>query len=334
MKRSKVVRAAGITGIGRAIPDKVLTNADLEKMVDTSDEWIVTRTGIRERRIAEENIASSDLGLEAARKALENAGVEPEEIDLIIVATITPDMAFPATASLIQDKLGATRAGAFDLSAGCSGFVYALDMAASRVMAGIDDTVLVVGVDVLSKIVDFTDRSTCILFGDGAGAVVVQPVEEGYGVLASYLGSDGSMGHTLLVPAGGSRKPASEETVRNREHYICMSGQEVFKFAVRIMADASLEVLHRADLQPEDIDLFIPHQANIRIIQAAAKRLALPPEKVFVNVDRYGNTSAASIPIALDEALEQGLVKRGDNLVLVGFGAGLSWASVVLKWSK
>lgn len=334
MNRLKELRAAGITGTGRAIPEKILTNADLEKMVDTSDEWIRTRTGIRERRIAEGNIASSDLGLEAARKAIEDAGISPSEIDLIIVATITPDMAFPATACIIQDKLGAVNAAAFDLSAGCSGFVYALDMAASRVMAGLDNTVLVVGTDTLSKITDFTDRSTCVLFGDGAGAAVVQPVEDGYGILASYLGADGSMGHTLSLPAGGSRKPATEDTVRMREHFICMSGNEVFKFAVRIMAEASLEVLRRANLEPDDIDLFIPHQANIRIIDAAAKRLDLPKEKIFVNVDRYGNTSAASVPIALDEAVEEGLVKRGDNLVLVGFGAGLTWASVALKWSK
>lgn len=334
MNRLKELRAAGITGTGRAIPEKILTNADLEKMVDTSDEWIRTRTGIRERRIAEGNIASSDLGLEAARKAIEDAGISPSEIDLIIVATITPDMAFPATACIIQDKLGAVNAAAFDLSAGCSGFVYALDMAASRVMAGLDNTVLVVGTDTLSKITDFTDRSTCVLFGDGAGAAVVQPVEDGYGILASYLGADGSMGHTLYLPAGGSRKPATEDTVRMREHFICMSGNEVFKFAVRIMAEASLEVLRRANLEPDDIDLFIPHQANIRIIDAAAKRLDLPKEKIFVNVDRYGNTSAASVPIALDEAVEEGLVKRGDNLVLVGFGAGLTWASVALKWSK
>lgn len=330
----KQLQPAGITGTGRAIPEKVLTNADLEKMVDTSDEWIRTRTGIRERRIAEAHVASSDLGSEAARKAIEDAGVTAKDVDLIIVATITPDMAFPATACIIQDKIGAVNAAAFDLSAGCSGFVYALDMAVNSVMTGKVRTVLVIGVDTLSKITDFTDRSTCVLFGDGAGAAVVQPVEENYGVLATYLGSDGSMGHTLYMPAGGSRRPASEETVANREHYICMSGNEVFKFAVRIMSEASLEVLRRAELQPEDIDLFIPHQANIRIIDAAARRLQLSKDRVFVNVDKYGNTSAASVPIALDEAKEAGLIKKGDRIVLVGFGAGLTWASAVMRWSR
>ncbi len=333
VNKVKQLRAAGITGTGRGIPEKVLTNADLEQMVDTSDEWILSRTGIAERRIAEASQASSDLGAMAGRKALADAGVTPEEVDLVIVATITPDMAFPATACIIQDKLGLVNAAAFDLSAGCSGFVYALDMATSAVATGKNQTVLVIGVDTLSKITDFTDRSTCVLFGDGAGAAVVQPVEEDYGVLATYLGSDGSMGHTLFLPAGGSRKPSSEETVAARQHYICMSGNEVFKFAVRIMGEASVEVLRRAELQSEDIDLFIPHQANTRIIDAAARRLGLTRDKVFVNVQNYGNTSAASIPIALDEAKEAGLFKRGDRIVLVGFGAGLTWASAVMRWA-
>ena len=325
---------AGITGTGRAIPEKVLTNADLERMVDTSDEWIRTRTGIVERRIAEAHIASSDLGAEAGRKALEDVGVKPEDVDLVIVGTITPDMAFPATACIIQDKLGLTNAAAFDLSAGCSGFVYALDVAASFVTAGKYRTVLVIGADTLSKIIDFTDRSTCVLFGDGAGAAVVQPVEEDYGILATYLGSDGSGGHTLYLPAGGSRMPASEETIRNRQHFICMSGNEVFKFAVRIMGEASSQVLQRAGLSADDVDLFIPHQANTRIIDGAARRLGLDSKRVFVNVDRYGNTSAASIPIALDEAKEAGLINKGDLIVLVGFGAGLTWASAVMRWAR
>jgi len=323
---------AGIVGIGSAVPEKVLTNSDLERIVDTTDEWILERTGISERRICDEDTAASDLSLRAAVAALAESGVPAKELDLVIVATITGDMPFPATASLIQDRLGATKAAAFDLQAGCSGFIYALSVADGLIRAGTYQNILVIGVDILSKITDWTDRTTCVLFGDGAGAAVVAPVNDGSGILSFALGSDGSGADLLKIEAGGSRLPTSEETVRNRQHYIRMSGREVFKFAVRIMGDASLEALEKAGLKPENVDMFVPHQANIRIIEAAARRLELPQEKVFVNVQKYGNTSAASIPIALDEATKQGSIKKGDTVVAVGFGAGLTWGAIVFKW--
>lgn len=313
------------------MPEKVLTNFDLEKMVETSDEWISTRTGIKERRIADPSKATSDYAAGAARLALDRAGVAPDELDLIIVATVTPDMFFPSTACLVQQAIGASRAAAFDLSAGCSGFVYALDMAARGIEAGAYRKVLVIGADLLSRVTDFTDRSTCVLFGDGAGAVVVGAVDEG-GVLSTYLGADGSGGEKLCIPAGGSRLPAGSAEDR-RQHYIQMAGNDVFKFAVRIMPEAALEAMRRAGVAADEVDLFIPHQANVRIIDAAAKRLGIDSEKVFVNVDRYGNTSAASIPIALDEAVEIGRVRAGDILVLVGFGAGLTWGAATLQWN-
>lgn len=329
----KELRPVGVVGTGRYTPQRVLTNADLEKMVETSDEWIRTRTGIRERRIAAPEEAASDLALQAARRALEAADVPPEAVDLIIVATVTPDTLFPATSNLLQDRLGAKRAGAFDLLAGCTGMIYALEMAASQVAAGACDTVLVVGAEVLSRVTDWSDRSTCVLFGDGAGAFVVRPVEPGYGILGTILGSDGSGGEKLILPAGGSRRPASHETVEQGLHYLKMCGNEVFKFAVRVMGDAAFQVMERSGLAPDDIDFFVPHQANIRIIEAAARRLELPREKVVVNVDRYGNTSSASIPIAVDEAVRSGRVKKGDVGLLVGFGAGLTWGAVALRWA-
>jgi len=314
------------------VPDRVLTNADLEKMVDTSDEWITTRTGIRERRIADENTATSDLAISAAAAAMKDAGVQAKDIDLVIVGTVTPDMSFPATACFVQAELGLWDAATFDLSAGCSGFVYGLDMAANVVATGAYDRVLVIGADCLSKITDFTDRSTCVLFGDGAGAAIVEPVAEGFGFLGSTLGSDGSGTDKLYMKAGGSRCPASESTVKNREHYIRMAGNEVFKFAVNIMAEASRRVLSKAGMSADDVNWFIPHQANTRIIDAACRKLGIPAERVFVNVDRYGNTSAASIAIALAELRQQEDIRRGDNLLLVGFGAGLTWAATLVKW--
>jgi len=324
----------GITGIGSALPDKVITNDDLSKMVDTSDEWIRTRTGIRERRIVEDDIATSDLCTEAAIKALEDAKVDPKDIDLIIVATVTPDMAFPSTACIVQKNLGATNAAAFDMSVGCSGFLYGLATGTNFIKAGAYKKVLVIGAEVLSKIMDWEDRSTCVLFGDGAGACVLERCEEGLGILSYNLGADGENGHFLTQPAGGSRMPSSIETVEKRLHYIHMDGREVFKFAVRVMEKASIEALKEVDMELEDIDFLIPHQANIRIINSAAKRLKVPKDRVYVNLDRYGNMSSASIPIALEEAYREGLINKGDNILMVAFGAGLTWASVILKWAK
>lgn len=321
----------GISGLGISIPEKVLTNRDLEKMIETTDEWIRTRTGIVERRIVEEGQTTLDLCIEAAGNALVSAGVQPEDLDLIIVATVTPDMIFPATACLLQDRLGANKAAAFDLEAGCSGFVYALVTGAQFISTGAYKKVLVVGAETLSKITDWEDRNTCVLFGDGAGACVLEPVEKG-GILGFDLGSDGAGGKFLDLPAGGSRLPASEDTVAQRLHYIRMDGNQVFKFAVKAMGKAALKALEMAGLSNEDIDLFIPHQANKRIIDAAGRKLGLPEEKVYMNLERYGNTSGASIPLALYEALNEGKVKKGDIIVLSGFGAGLSWAAAVLEW--
>lgn len=320
-----------VLGTGSSVPEKVLTNFDLERMVDTSDEWITTRTGIKERRIATPSETTSKLALEAAWRALEAAQVAPEEIDCIIVGTVTPDMLFPSTACLLQHALGAKRAFAFDLEAGCTGFVYALAVAEKYLLAEGKGKALVVGAETLSKIVDWQDRATCVLFGDGAGAAVVG-LGDRPGILATYLGADGSGAHLLELPAGCSRMPASFETVEKRLHYIKMNGNEVFKFAVRIVEEASLEVLKRAQKSVDDVKLFIPHQANIRIIQSAAKRLGIPEERVFVNVERYGNTSSASIPIALDEASRSGRIKEGDIVLLVGFGAGLTWGAALIQW--
>jgi 3-oxoacyl-[acyl-carrier-protein] synthase-3 len=326
--------SVGITGLGAWVPEQVITNQDLMQTIETSDEWIVTRTGISERRKAAEHEASSDLGLRAARAALADAGIRAEELDLILVATITPDMLFPATACLIQQELGATKAAAFDLSAACSGFIYGLAVGGQFVATGMYRKVLVVAAETMSKVVNWQDRNTCILFGDGAGAVVLQPVEEGFGLLSFDLGSDGTGADLLKLPAGGSRKPTTLETVQNGEHYLTMNGNEVFKFAVKIMGDTALKSLEKAGLSTAEIDYFVPHQANTRIIEAAVKRLGLSNEKVYVNLDKYGNMSSASVPVALAEAVRKGLLKKGDLLVLVGFGAGLTWGSCVLKWSK
>ncbi|MBA4547481.1 ketoacyl-ACP synthase III [Thermoactinomyces intermedius] len=327
------MRSVGILGTGSYLPEKVLTNADLEKMVDTNDEWIVSRTGIRERRIAALDEASSDLSVKAAEKALKKAGIRAEELDMIIVTTVTPDMNFPATACLVQDRLGAKKAATFDLSAACTGFIYGISTGAQFIATGVYKYVLVIGVECLSRIVDWTDRNTCVLFGDGAGAAVLGPVEEGYGFLSFELGGDGSGGNLLNLPAGGSRLPASEKTIQERLHYVHMSGREVFKFAVRVMGNATEEALAKAGLSKEDIDFLVPHQANIRIIDSAVKRLGLTEDKVVVNLDRYGNMSSASIPVALDEAVERGQIKKGDTMVLCGFGGGLTWGATVLKWA-
>ncbi|MGB9662782.1 MAG: beta-ketoacyl-ACP synthase III [Moorellaceae bacterium] len=326
------VRQVGIIGTGSCLPERILTNFDLEKIVDTSDEWIRTRTGIRERRIAGEDTAASDLSLRAAERALASAGVSAEELDLIIVATVTPDNLFPATACWVQARLGAQRAAALDISAGCTGFLYALGVGQQFVASGTYEKVLVIGVDVLSKIINWQDRNTCVLFGDGAGAVLLAPAPAGEGILSLYLGADGTGGPLLIMPAGGSRLPASLETVNRKLHSIQMQGSEVFKFAVRILGEASLAALEKAGLSKEEVDLLIPHQANMRIIEAALKRLGLPPEKVYVNLDRYGNMSSASVPVALDEACREGRLKKGDKVLMVSFGAGLTWGAAVVKW--
>lgn len=324
--------SVGVLGTGKYVPEKVLTNFDLEKMVDTSNDWIITRTGIRERRISSPEEASSDLAYHASVEALKNAGLTADDIDLIIVATITPDMAFPSTACVLQEKLGAKRAAAFDLSAACSGFIYGLANAVSMIAAGLYKHVLVVGAECLSKITDYTDRNTCILFGDGAGAVVLGQVPEGRGFRSFVLGADGSGGELLNLAGGGSRCPASPESIAEKKHYIYMAGKEVFKFAVRIMGSAALEALDKAGLTKDDVDLFVPHQANIRIIHSALEKLNLPEDKCMINLDKYGNASAASIPIALAEAAEEGRMQEGDCLVLVGFGGGLTWGASVLIW--
>jgi 3-oxoacyl-[acyl-carrier-protein] synthase-3 len=331
---TKHVRSVGIAGLGMYVPARVMTNHDLERLVDTSDDWIVTRTGIRERRIAAEDQATSDLALPAAREALEVAGVRADsDLDLIIVATCTGDMAsFPATASLLQEQLGARRAAAFDVAAVCSGFVYALEVGAQFVATGAYENVLVVGAETMSKVLDWSDRTTCILFGDGAGAAVLRACADGEGILGSVLGSDGSGACLLNVPAGGSRLPLTPALIEQKQQYVMMKGAEVFRFAVEIMGEAAVQALDKAGLTPADVDLFIPHQANIRIIDAAARRLNLPREKVFVNVDRYGNTSAASVPMALYEAWRENRIRRGSVVVTVGFGAGLTWGANVIRW--
>ncbi len=329
-----MTRAVGILGMGHYVPEKILTNFDLEKMVETSDQWITERTGIKQRHIAAPEEATSDLCYNAAMIALKDAGVAPEEIDLVIVATASPDHVFPSTACLVQDRIGAKNAAAFDLAAGCSGFVYSLGVASQMIATGLYKHALIIGAETLSRIMNWTDRNTCVLFGDGAGAAVLGPVEEGYGVLGIDMGADGSGSKYLIQPAGGSRNPASPETVEANDHTIHMNGPEVFKFAIQIMGKTAKRALAKANMKAEDLDMLFPHQANLRIISSAAKRLKMPMEKVWVNVDKYANTSAASIPIALCEAQAAGALKKGDNILLDGFGAGLTWASIVLKWSK
>jgi 3-oxoacyl-[acyl-carrier-protein] synthase-3 len=326
------LKPVGILGTGKYVPERRLTNQDLEQMVETSDEWIVTRTGIRERRIAAKEQASSDLAVAAAQEALSRAGITAEELDLIVVATITPDMAFPATACIVQEKLGAKKAAAYDLSAACSGFIYGLANAGNFIATGMYKYALVIGAECLSRITDYTDRNTCVLFGDGAGAVVLGEVPEGRGFRSFELGADGTGGNLLALRGGGSRYPASAETLASKLHYISMAGGEVFKFAVRVMGSAAEEAIRKAGLSKSDIDLLIPHQANIRIIQASLERLELDEEKCMINLDKYGNVSAASIPIALAEAVEQNRIREGDRIVFVGFGGGLTWGASVLVW--
>ena len=327
-------RYAHIVGWGSYVPEKVITNHDLEQIVDTNDEWIRSRTGIAERHVAADPKETSvTLAVAAARKALEVADVPAGKIDLIVCATTTPEYAFPATACLIQDALGADNAGAFDLSAACSGFVYGLAMARGQILAGDAEYVLVIGTETLSRIVDWTDRGTCILFGDGAGAVLVAASEVPGGILAVDLGSDGSGGNTLILPAGGSAMPTSLETVSSGMHYLKMDGKAVFRFATRVMAASTRKVLTRAGYTPEEVDLVVPHQANLRIIQnSVLNQLKIPEEKVFINLEKYGNTSTASIPIALCEAIAAGKLRTGHKVVFVGFGAGLTWAACAIDW--
>ena len=326
--------SVGITGTGSCLPEKKLTNFDLEKMVDTTDEWIRTRTGISERRIADNKTATSDLATEAAKIAIDDAGLLLEDIDLIIVATATPDMAFPSTACIVQKNIGAKNAVAFDIEAACSGFLYALAIGEQFIKTGVYRNVLIIGAETLSKITNWKDRRTCVLFGDGAGAAVLQQVEGGLGILSSSLGSDGFRGDYLTQPAGGSRMPASIKTILNDLHYIHMDGREVFKFAVRAMSKSALEIIKDVGYNIEDVDYMIPHQANIRIIEAVAKKINLTMDKVYVNLNDYGNMSVASIPVALDEAVKKGSVKAGDIIILVAFGGGLTWGSSVIKWCK
>lgn len=326
--------SAGILGTGWCIPEKTVTNFDLEKMVDTSDAWIVERTGIRERHVAAEGQPVSDLAERAARMALEDAGVAAEDLDLIIVATLTSDRIIPSTACILQDRLGAKKAAAFDLSAACSGFAYGAAVASQFIAGGVYRHVLVIGAETLSKVVDWTDRNTCILFGDGAGAAVFGPVEDGYGLLGFDLGSDGSGGDVLDIPASGSLHPVTKEALEAHQQYIHMDGKAVFRFAVKIMGHTVEEALKKSNHTKEELDWLVPHQANIRIIDSAAKRLELPMEKVIINIEKYGNMSAASIPVALAEAAHAHRFKKGDLIALAGFGAGLTWASCIVKWAK
>lgn len=325
-------KKAGILGVGSYVPETIIDNFYFEKIIDTSDEWIKTRTGISQRRHASENEATSDLSTKAALKAIECANLTPKDIDLIIVATATPDMIFPSTACLVQENIGASNAAAFDISVACSGFLYGMTIAKQFIDTKMYKNVLVIGAETLSRFLDYSDRTTSILFGDGAGAVVIGNVECG-GILSTYLGSDGSGADALNIPAGGSKLPAAQDTIDNRLHSIKMAGNSVYKFAVRIMGEASLKALEMANLTTEDIDCLIPHQANTRIIDASAKKLKLDKDKVFVNLDKYGNMSAASVPVAMDEAYRQGKIKKGDNVVLVGFGGGLTWGASVINWS-
>ncbi|WP_372994160.1 beta-ketoacyl-ACP synthase III [Lutispora sp.] len=333
MMLNNEIKAAGIIGTGSYMPETVLTNSYFEERLDTNDEWIVSRTGIKERRKAEESVATSDIATYAALKAIEDANLNPEDLDMIIVATVTPDMSFPSTACIVQKNIGAINASAFDISAACSGFIYGLSIAEKFIKTGSAKYILVIGAETLSKITDYSDRNTCVLFGDGAGAAVVSSVEENNGILASYTGSDGRGGDLLKLPAGGSRMPASMETLANRLHYTKMDGSEVFKFAIKIMGEAAEKALEMCGLDKKDIDYLIPHQANIRIIESATKRLKIPKDKVFVNIDKYGNMSAASIAVALDEANKANKLSKGDVVVLVGFGGGLTWGSIVLRWA-
>jgi 3-oxoacyl-[acyl-carrier-protein] synthase-3 len=331
--RPHVSRRAKISALGTYVPPRLLTNKDLEEMVDTSDEWIYSRVGIRERHIVEKGMATSDLAVEAARRCLDDRGIEASEVEAIIVATVTPDMLFPATACIVQDKLGAKGAWGFDLSAACSGFVYALQMGAKLVESGVHSKVLVIGADTMSSIIDYTDRTTCVLFGDGAGAVLVEPAEEGeIGMIDFVHEIDGSGGHALNMPGGGSLHPSTVETVHNKMHYVHQDGQAVYKFAVRKMVEASEEVLTRNGVTIDELACFIPHQANKRIITSSAERMGMPLERVIINIDRYGNTTAGTVPLAMGTAREENRLHKGDLVLITCVGAGFTVGSCLLRW--
>ena len=326
------IQKISITGLGSFLPKKVLSNADLERMVDTSDEWITKRTGIKERRIVENGVAASDLAVNASLDALKEANISPSDLDLIITSTITPDSFFPSTSCYVQEKIGANNAGAFDILAACAGFLYALSVAQSFVASGAMNNVLVIGSECLSKFTDYTDRTSCVLFGDGAGAAVVQKSNGHREILSFLLGADGSQADVLILPGGGSKKPTSQETIDNRLHYMKLKGKELFKIATNNLVNLVKMTLKKNDVSIENIDLIVPHQSNIRIIKASMKKLGVPMEKVYVNIDKYGNTSSASVPIALDEANKNGRLKSGDLVLLATIGGGLTWSSAVIKW--
>ncbi len=323
-----------IKGMGHALPDKILTNREIENMVETDDKWIVERTGIRERRIADSHISTSDLAAEAAIMALERAGVNAEEVDLIIVATASPDMLLPATACFVQQKIGAFNAAAFDVGAGCTGFIYALTVAEKFLMDSDYKNVLVIGAETLSRITDYTDRNTCILFGDGAGAAVLGRGNSENGLLATYLGADGSGTEHLYMPAGGSSQPATLQTIKDRLHYIKMNGNEIFRFATRITIEISNKILEKAGMKYEDVDLFIPHQSNMRIIKTAMRWMHMPEEKTLINVDQFGNMSSACLPVGISIAEKEGKISDGDNILMVAFGAGLTYGGALLSWGR
>lgn len=328
----KTKRHIRIRSTGVYLPDRVLTNADLEKMVDTSDEWITTRTGIKERRMASKEQATSDLAVNAARMALERGGLKAEDVDLILVATNTPDTIFPATACWVQKKLGIKETPAFDLEAGCTGLLYALIVAEGLILSGTARRILLIGVDILTKISNWEDRGTCVLFGDGAGAFILEESDDESGLISHFWGADGSLAELLILPGGGTLYPASEDTVKNKLHYLSMKGNEVFKHAVKRMGEAALEALKQAGIEKEQVDYLIPHQANLRIIDATGERLNLPKEKIVVSIHKYGNMSVATIPVALHELAEEGKLQKGQIIVMVAFGAGFTWASAVYRW--
>lgn len=325
-------RRIKIRSTGVYLPDKVLTNADLEKMVDTSDEWITTRTGIKERRIVSKEQVTSDLAVNAARMALERGGLKAEDVDLILVATNTPDTIFPATACWVQKKLGIKEIPAFDLEAGCTGLLYALIVAESLILSGTARRILLIGADILTKITNWEDRSTCVLFGDGAGAFILEESDDDSGLISHYWGADGSLAELLILPGGGTLHPANEKTVEKKLHYLTMKGNEVFKHAVKRMGESALEALKRAGLDKSQVDYLIPHQANLRIIEATGERLNLPKEKIVANIHKYGNMSVATIPVALHELAEEGKLQKGQIIVMVAFGAGFTWAAAVYRW--
>jgi len=330
---TKPIRAK-ISALGTHVPPRLLTNADLERMVDTNNEWIMSRVGIRERHVVEKGVATSDLAVEASRKALAQRGLDPSEIEAIIVGTVTPDMLFPSTACVVQDKLGATGAWGFDLSAACSAFLYSIQVGAQFIATGAHKRVLAIGADVMSSIIDYTDRATCVIFGDGAGAAILEPANDDSNGLIDFIHEvDGSGGQYLYMPGGGSRNPASRETVEKKMHYVHQDGQQVFKFAVRKQTELCLKLLERNGLKGSDIDVFIPHQANLRIINATAERLGLRQGAVVVNIDRYGNTTAGTIPLAMNTAIEEGRLKKGNLVLLASVGAGFTIGATLLRWA-